>query len=371
MLPPVLWRIPLYDLKIRNGHLRRELSKDLSAIAESGRFVLGPKLEQFERRFAEFLATPYVIGVNSGTDALWLGLLALGIGPGDEVITSAFTFIATAAAIIRTGAQPVFVDIEPDTLCLSPGTCADAITSRTRAVVVVHTFGHCGNLTAIQRFCQDYGLLFIEDACQAVGGKWQGQPLGTIGTLAAFSFYPTKNLRALGDGGAIATADPDLAHRLSSLRSHGRDTDGCHRHLGWNSHLSELSAAFLLHQLSYLPSTIERRVALAERYIQGLSDTVCIARGSPGCSPAWHQFAVLTERRNELRSVLAEQGIETGIYYPRPVYAEPVVNRYAPAAPLPVCEDVCQKVLTLPIHPGLSDSEQDTVIAAIRSFFGT
>ncbi|MEO0073179.1 MAG: DegT/DnrJ/EryC1/StrS family aminotransferase, partial [candidate division WOR-3 bacterium] len=303
-------RTPLYDLGIRDDCLKKQLDEDLSIIAQTGRFVLGPKLEQFEKQFAEFLGISHVIGVNSGTDALWLSLLALSIGPGDEVITPAFTFIATAAAIIRTGAQPVFVDIDPNTLCLSPNTCAGAITKRTRAIVAVHTYGHCGDLKAIAELCQKYGLVLIEDACQAVGGKWQGRSLGTIGTLAAFSFYPTKNLRALGDGGAIATDDANIAGLLRQLRSHGRDERGLHRHLGWNSHLSELSAAFLLHQLPGLALATERRAALADRYIQQLPDNVRIVRGHPECSPAWHQFAILTQRRDELRSALTAAGIE-------------------------------------------------------------
>lgn len=370
MLPPVTSRIPLYDPRVKSEHLSKQLGEDLLAIAESGRFVLGPKLEEFEQRFAEFIGIRQIIGVNSGTDALWLILLALEIGPGDEVITSAFTFIATATAIIRTGAQPVFVDIEPDTLCVSPDACARAITSRTRAIIAVHTYGHCGDLAALERLCQQYGIVLIEDACQAVGGKWRGRSLGTIGTLAAFSFYPTKNLHALGDGGAIATADENLARRLRKLRSHGRDTDGIYRHPGWNSHLSEISAAFLLRQLPHLSPAIERRTILATRYIKSLSDTVQIVRGHPGCSPAWHQFAILTESREELRSALAAQGIETGLYYSRPVYAEPAISRHAPAEPLPVCEQVCSRVLTLPIRADLTDTEQDRIITAIRDFFG-
>jgi dTDP-4-amino-4,6-dideoxygalactose transaminase len=333
--------------------------------------VLGPEVEAFEQEFARFLGAGHAVALNSGTDALVLGLAALGIGPGDEVITSPFTFFATAEAIVRVGAAPVFVDIEPGTLCLSPAACAAAITPRTKAVVVVHVFGHCGDLDALLDVCRTHNLILVEDACQAVGASWRGRMLGTVGSFGAFSFYPTKNLAALGDGGTIVTGDGTLAERVRALRHHGRNGSGTHAATGWNSRLDELQAAFLRRKLKSLQSDTARRRQLARRYSDELGPLVTVVTGREGCDSCWHQFAIRTPRRDALRQHLSAASIETGDYYPRPLYEEPALATFRPAAPLPEVERACREVLTLPIRPGLTGAAQEEVITAILNFAGT
>ncbi|MBM3314295.1 DegT/DnrJ/EryC1/StrS family aminotransferase [candidate division WOR-3 bacterium] len=370
MLRQLPVRIPLYDLAADHRAMLAELGGDLARVCVSGRFVLGPEVEGFEREFSNLLGSDHAVGVNSGTDALVLGLTALGIGPGDEVVTPPFTFVATAEAVVRAGATPVFCDVEPDTLCLSPAAAAAAFTPRTRAVIAVHVFGHCTDLDTLAELCRSRGIALVEDACQAVGAQWRGRMLGSIGSFGAFSFYPTKNLGALGDAGALVTSDRRLADEARSLRDHGRDAAGKFGLVGWNSRLDELQAAFLRRKLRGLHRDLARRRELAQRYSQALSGLVRIVRGHDGCASAWHQFGLQTGRRDGLRRTLADAGIETGGYYPRPVYAEPALAPYAPPGPLPGCEQACREAMTLPIRPGLNDVEQAEVVAAIRRSFG-
>lgn len=359
-------RIPLYDIAEEHRALSAELNRASTRVIASGRFVLGTELAAFEEELGRYLDDSFVVGVNSGTDALVLGLAALDIGPGDEVVTSPFSFFATAEAILRVGAAPVFADIEPETLCLSPAAVEVAVTNRTRAVLAVHVFGHCADLDRLQSLCAERRLLLVEDACQAIGAKWRGRALGTIGCCGALSFYPTKNLAALGDGGALVTRDPALAATVRLLRHHGRAASGRHARAGWNSRFDELQAAFLRAKLPNLDAALSRRRELADRYARALAPLLQLVGGHAGCQSSWHQFAVRTPRREALRERLRDAGIETGDYYPRPLYEEPALNGFRPAQPLPEVERACQEVLTLPLRPGLSVSHQDDVIAAVR-----
>lgn len=363
----VVASIRLHDVgsELRRGEVAAR--EALEHVIASGRCVLGPELEAFEREFAAYLGTSHAVGTNSGTDALVLALQALGISSGDEVVTTAFSFFATAEAILRAGAVPVFADVEPQTLCLSPDELARAVTARTRAVILVHIFGHCTDLDRVQAVCRDSGLLLIEDACQAVGGLWNGRRLGTFGAAGCFSFYPTKNLAGLGDGGAVTTADDSLAVRLRELRVHGHDGSGFAR-VGYNTRLDELQAAFLRRRLPELDSANARRRLLAARYDAELPGRVRPVRGGDGCVSNCHHYAILTPDRDRLRSHLAGRGIEAGVYYATPLHREPALAGFAPRA-LPQTEKACREVLCLPVRPSLTDDEQTRIIGAVAEFF--
>ncbi len=358
--------IPLYDLRQALHGAEEELCGVLRRVIRTGRFVMGPELAAFETAFGRFLGVDHVRGVNSGTDALILGLKALDIGPGDEVITTPFTFFATVEAIVRAGAQPVFADVEPDTLCLSADACAAVVTPHTKAILLVHLFGHCTDVDRFSAFCRERNLHLIEDAAQAVGATWHGRQLGSFGDVAGFSFYPTKNLAALGDGGAVATTDPQVAARIDLLRNHGRDADGRHVSWGYNSRLDEIQAAFLATALAGLEADNERRRAIARRYDEELGSVTKVVHGREGCTSACHQYAILTPRRDELHRFLADGGVETGRYYETPAHLEPVLSGTPPS--LPVAEQACRETLTLPIRPDLTGAEQDRIIALVRGF---
>ena len=334
---------------------------------DSGRFLLGPELAGFESELGKYLGINYVLGVNSGTDALILSLKALGLGPNDEVITTPFTFFATVEAIVQAGAKPILADIEPDTLCLSLSACETAITEHTKAILLVHVFGNCTDIERFVKLCQKHNLFLIEDTCQAIGSTWKGKKLGTFGHISTFSFYPTKNLAALGDAGAIATTDPDIADRIKLLRNHGINPQGRHTLWGYKSLLDEIQAAFLKTKLKRLDIENARRRKLAGRYDNAFENIVQIVQGQKGCKSTYHQYAILTPKRNELCSFLAENGVETGRYYENPIHREPVFA--GTNLRLPVAEKASQAILTLPIRPSLTDSEQERVISLIRGFF--
>jgi dTDP-4-amino-4,6-dideoxygalactose transaminase len=370
-------RIPLYDTVTENRQFAVDFHAALDRILASGRFALGNELVTFESALAKYCGTDHAVGLKSGTDALILTLKAIGAGTGDEVITTAFTFFASVEAIMQVGATPVFADIEPGTLCLSPEACAAAVTPATRAVLLVHVFGHCADLGRFQSLCADKGIALIEDAAQAIGATWKDRKLGSLGAAGTFSFYPTKNLSALGDAGAVVTSDEKLADMLRQLRSHGRDANGRHARLGYNSHLDELQAAFLHAKLGHLDAELARRREMAARYDAELPPEAGRVRGADGCVSNYHQYAIRTDRRDSLRQFLADHGIGTGDYYPVPAYREPALEARDTIrihsgfghVPLPETERACKEVVTLPIRPSLTDEQQNTVIDAIRRFF--
>jgi len=365
-------RIPLYDTVTENKQFAQDFRAALDRVLASGRFALGDELATFESSLAEYCGTAHAVGVKSGTDALTLTLKALGIGPGDEVITTSFTFFASVEAIMQVGAKPVFADIEPATLCLSPDACAAAVTPATGAVLLVHVFGHCTNIECFQSLCADNNFALVEDAAQAIGATWNGRKLGSFGAAGTLSFYPTKNLAALGDAGAIVTSGEELADVLRQLRSHGRDATGRHACLGYNSHMDELQAAFLQIKLGRLDAELTRRRELAARYDAELPPETGRVHGADGCLSNYHQYAIRTCRRDALRLSLSEQGIGTGDYYPVPAHLEPAFAQTAglkPPAGLPETERACKEVVTLPIRPSLTDEQQRTVVEVVRRFF--
>lgn len=343
-------RVPFYEIKDENLGFSSDFHAAFDRILKSGRFVLGDELAKFQKELRSYLGVNDVIGLKSGTDALYFALKALNIGKGDEVITTPFTFPATVEAILRTGAKPVLADIDPDTLCLSPELSINAITDKTKAILLVHLFGNCAELDRFISLCKKHNLLLIEDAAQAIGAEYKGKKLGSFGTCAIFSFYPTKNLGALGNGGALVGQNLDI------------DCPNSCR-------LDELQAGFLRIKLAHLDEWCKRRHQIALRYESTLNQFVKIVKPAPGCQPNHHQFAILTPMRDQLRQFLFEQGIETKIYYPEPIHR---LDRFAAQFQgyhLPEVERASAEVLCLPIRQNLTDIEQKVIINSIVKFF--
>jgi dTDP-3-amino-3,4,6-trideoxy-alpha-D-glucose transaminase len=349
----------------------------LDRVVARGWFVLGPEVESFESEFAEAAGAPFAIGVGTGTDAISLILRALGIGPGDEVLTTPLSAAYTALAIMMAGARPVFADIDPERLTLDPERVAQAITPRTRAILPVHLYGQPADMTSLERVASRHNLALVEDCCQAHLASAAGRPVGTIGVAGAFSFYPTKNLGALGDAGAVITSDRALADRVRRLRNGGQVDRYRHSEPGVNSRLDELQAAVLRVRLPRLRGWTERRRVLAARYRAALA-------GAPVDVPAefdrghvYHLFVIRIGRldplravrnaRDELQAHLAAAAIETLVHYPIPIPQQPAVAGANPND-CPIAARVCREVLSLPLHPGLEDSQLDEVAASVRAF---
>ncbi|HEY3884133.1 MAG TPA: DegT/DnrJ/EryC1/StrS family aminotransferase, partial [Vicinamibacterales bacterium] len=339
----------------------------IERVLARGWFVLGPELQAFEAEFAAACRASHAAGVGNGTDAIALALRALDIGPGDEVITSPLSAAFSALGVMMTGARPVFADIDPDRLTLDPGAAAAAVTSRTKAILPIHLYGQSADMPALMKVAARHHLAVVEDCCQAHLATCAGAPAGSFGQLAAFSFYPSKNLGALGDGGAITTADPALAARVRRLRNGGQTDRYRHVEFGLNSRLDELQAAVLRARLGWLPRwTAERRVLAAEyrRLLAGGG-----ARVPPECDAGhvYHLFPVLSARRDALQAHLKRDGIETLIHYPIPIARQDALRSECPA-PCPIADRVCAEVLSLPLHPGLSLSAVGEVARAVHAF---
>jgi len=337
----------------------------------SGWFILGPEGEAFERELAGALGAREAVAVGNGTDALFLSLRALGVGPGDEVVTSPVTAAFTALAVLQTGARPVFVDVDPATLNLDASKIEAALTPRTKALLPVHLYGHPADMDPILALARDRGLAVLEDACQAHGALYRGRPVGTLAGergIGALSFYPTKNLGALGDGGAILVNDPDLAARLRRLRNGGQSDTYRHELPGVNSRLDEIQAAFLRVGLRHLPEWIERRRALAGRYVRELDGSgVEPLREQPYARAVHHLFVVRHPRRDALAQALRERGVGTLVHYPIPLHLQPVFTSLGgKAADLPVAEKATREILSLPLYPELRDQQMKAVIEAVR-----
>ncbi len=352
-------------LKLRPGPDDEAVRAAIDRVIDRGWFVLGPEVAAFEEEFAAACGAEFAIGVGNGTDALALALRALGIGPGDEVITSPLSAAFSALAIMMAGAQPVFADIDPQRLTLDPAAAEAAITPRTAALMPVHLYGQAADMPAFEALAARHGLALVEDACQAHLGTCAGRPVGTFGAAGAFSFYPTKNLGALGDGGAVITHDVGLAERLKRLRNGGQEDRYHHVEFGVNSRLDELQAAALRVRLVRLPAWTTRRRALGARYRQALRDAPVTV--PPECDPGhvYHLFPVLSTDRAALRAHLSSRGIETLVHYPIAIPKQPAFAALS-AADCPVADRICEQVCSLPLHQGLTDDDVDAVVAAVR-----
>jgi dTDP-4-amino-4,6-dideoxygalactose transaminase len=362
--------VPFFTLQRQIAALQPEIDAAISSVLDSGWFVLGGQVAEFEAEFAAFCGAAYAVGVASGTDALHLALRAAGIAPGDEVVTTANAGVPGTCAIELAGARPRFVDVDPTTHNMSPGQLADTVTDRTRAILVVHLYGQPADMEPILSVARARGLIVIEDAAQAHGAEYAGRRVGTLGQLGCFSFYPTKNLGAFGDGGAVVTDDPELADRLRQLRQYGWKQQYYATLRGVNSRLDELQAAILRTKLPYLTDWVARRREIAALYAAGLANSALIPPlEAPGRRHAYHLFVVRSRQRDVLRAYLDEQGIGTAIHYPLPVHLQPAYRHlgYEPGS-LPVTERQAGEVLSLPMFPELTAAEAETVVQAIRAF---
>ena len=338
----------------------------LDRVVARGWFVLGPEVESFETEFAQACGARFAVGVGNGTDAIALLLRALGIGPGDDVVVPAMTAAFSALAVMAAGARPVFADVEPGTLTLAPAACEAAITTRTRALLVVHLYGQPADMPALTRIASRHGLALVEDCCQAHAATAGGAPVGTFGAGGAYSFYPTKNLGALGDGGAVATNDAALAARIRRLRNGGQADRYRHVEAGINSRLDELQAAVLRVRLPHLARWTARRREIAARYRGLLSSSIeLLEHREPG--HVHHLFPVRTPARDALQAALGASGIETLIHYPVSLPEQPAFAACAPAS-CPVAASAARTLLSLPLHPRLADAEIDRIAAAVAAF---
>ena len=363
--------VPFVDFKAHVAAHRAELDAAIARVLDSGWFVLGPEGEAFERELAAALGARDAVAVANGTDALHLALRALGVGPGDEVVTSSISAAFTGLAVLQAGARPVFVDVDPLTLNLDPEKVAGAITPRTRALIPVHLYGHPADMDPVLALARERGLFVLEDSCQAHGALYRGRPVGTLAGddgLGALSFYPTKNLGGLGDGGAILVNDPGLAARLRQLRNGGQRDRYRHEVAGVNSRLDELQAALLRVGLLYLSAWTERRRALAAFYLSELEGAgVEPLREQAYARAVFHLFVVRHPRRDALMAALQERGVGTLIHYPIPLHLQPA---FAPlggrAGDLPAAEKACAEILSLPLYPELTDGQARAVVEAVR-----
>ena len=361
--------VPFTNLAAMAGEVWPSVEQEYLACLLGGAYVQGPAVTSFEREWAAYCGVEYAVGVASGTDALELTLTALGVGPGDEVVVPANTFIATAAAVVRAGAVPRFADVSGDTLLMTPGTLAEAITPRTRAVIVVHLFGQMPDMAGLLAAAAAAGIHLVEDAAQAHSAEWDGRRAGSFGDAACFSFYPGKNLGAFGDGGAVVTSRADLADRVRSLANHGRAHGAAHYEhtcLGTNSRLDALQAILLSGKLAFLDTWTKQRIALAARYREAFSGTGLRLTGvAPQARHVYHLFVVRVAGRDEVRAELARRGIETGVHYPVPCHRQPPLRRFADR-PLPVAEQAAGELLSLPMFPHLTEGQLGFVCEALR-----
>jgi dTDP-4-amino-4,6-dideoxygalactose transaminase len=354
-------------LQLTPGEDAQSIEAAIRRVIERGWFVLGPEVDAFETEFAQSCQASFAISVNSGTDAIAIALRALGIGPGDEVITPPLSAAFSALAIVMAGARPIFADIDPDRLTLDPDAAAAAVTARTAAILPVHLYGQAADMPAIAAVAERHGLAVIEDCCQAHLGTCGGRAVGSFGAAAAYSFYPTKNLGALGDGGAITTSDAAVAARAKRLRNGGQSDRYHHAEPGVNSRLDEMQAAILRARLPFLKGWTERRRALAARFRRGLSwiDTVIVP---PECDSGhvYHLFVVRSPLREAMQSHLRSSGVETLIHYPVPIPRQPAMTSMNPAA-CPVANRVCDEVFSLPLYPSLPDAAVEQITAALAA----
>jgi dTDP-4-amino-4,6-dideoxygalactose transaminase len=377
--------IPLLDLRRQYEQIREEVLAAVERVCASQHFVLGTEVEALEREIAGFTGASAAVGCASGTDGLWLALLAAGVQPGDAVITTGFSFFASASAIVRAGARPVLVDVDPGTLNLDPD-CVQARlraggSYKIRALLPVHLYGQCADMDRLQSLADEFQLSIIEDAAQAIGAKWRGRNAGTMGIAAAFSFYPTKNLSAYGDAGLVTTSDSNVAEHMRRLRNHGSPRRYYHEEVGWNCRIDAIQAAILRVKLAYLETWNQQRRQRAATYDRLLADAGLVGKQnnspvqllqttSPHAFHVFHQYVIRAQRRDELRKFLSDRKIGTEVYYPIPLHLQPCFAYLGyTAGDLPESERAAREVLALPMFPELTEAEQKCVVESIAEFY--
>jgi dTDP-4-amino-4,6-dideoxygalactose transaminase len=370
------WRIPLVDLDSLHRPIRAEILEGIARCLDRQNFILGDEVAALEEGIAAYCEVPFALGISSGTDALLVSLMAYGIGPGDEVVTSPFSFFATAGVISRLGATPVFVDIEEESFNLDPARLEERLTERTRVVVPVHLYGQCAQMAPILSLAEERGLVVIEDAAQAIGARdGEGRRAGSMGNIGAFSFYPSKNLGALGDAGMVVTREEGLWETLRRLRTHGATRDYIHETVGGNFRMDALQAAALSVKLRYLDEWTRERRERARCYDALFSATELLEERSVDTPKApgdhvYHQYVIRARRRDELRAHLAEEGIGTAIYYPVPLHLQPCFRDLGyTRGDFPVAERAAEESLALPMYPALTEELQSSVVSTIASFY--
>ncbi len=369
-----MMKVPLLDLRAQYATIREDIRAAIDRVCDTQRFILGPEVTALEEEIARFCGVRYAIGVSSGTDALLIALMALGVGPGDEVLTTPYSFFATAGVIARLGARPAFVDIEPATFNLETSAVATRVTARTKAILPVHLFGRCVELDPVLEVAQAHGIAVIEDAAQAIGAcDSQGRQAGTLGGMGCFSFFPSKNLGAFGDAGMLVTNDETLAETLHVLRVHGGNTKYHYQLIGGNFRLDALQAAVLRVKLPYLTAWTAARRANAGRYRMlfaeaGLSDRVVLPADTPG--HIYNQFVIRVPDRDRLQGFLRDRGVETEVYYPLPLHVQECFCYLGyHQGDFPHAEAVAGDSLALPIYPELTGSQQQYIVGRIREFY--
>jgi dTDP-4-amino-4,6-dideoxygalactose transaminase len=361
--------IPFVDLKSQYRSIKPEIDRAIQQVLDESQYILGPAVSAFERDFATFCRTKEAIGVNSGTSALHLALLALGVRPGDEVITVPFTFVASVSAIEYAGAKPVLVDVEADYWTMDPAQLEAAITPRTKAIMPVHLYGQPADMDPILAIAEKNGIPVVEDACQSHGSDYQGRRCGSMGQIGCFSFYPGKNLGAYGEGGAAVTNDAALATRIRLLRAWGEETRYEHKYRGFNYRMDGIQGAVLGVKLKHLESWTEARRARAATYARALQDTgVVVPVERPGVRHVYHVYVVRTPDRDGLRARLTEAGVQTGVHYPIPVHLQPAYRDLGySVGDFPVSERAAREVLSLPIYPELTEEQIETIAGVCRA----
>jgi dTDP-4-amino-4,6-dideoxygalactose transaminase len=370
------WRVPLVDLDSLHRPIRGEILEGIARCLDRQNFILGEEVAKLEEGLAAYCEVPFALGISSGTDALLVSLMAYGIGPGDEVVTSAFSFFATAGVVSRLGATPVFVDIEEESFNLDPARIEETFTERSRVIVPVHLYGQCAEMAPILALAEERGLVVIEDAAQAIGARdIEGRRAGSMGSIGAFSFYPSKNLGAIGDAGMVTTREEGLWETLKRLRTHGASRDYLHETVGGNFRMDALQAAALSVKLRYLDEWTRKRRERARCYDALFAESELVEEGNVRTPTApsdhvYHQYVIRARERQDLRAHLTEEGIGTGIYYPVPLHLQPCFHDLGYGeGDFPVAERAAKESLALPMYPSLTDEQQSMVVSAIAAFY--
>lgn len=363
--------IPFYDFKREYIEIKDDINKKISEVLGKGYFILGNEVQKFETIFSEYLGMKYGLGVNSGSDALYMAIKALGIGEGDEIITVSHTFISTVDAIIRNGATPIFVDVDPDTYCIDTSKIEEKITDKTRAILPVHLYGHPADMSSILKIANKHNLKIIEDCSQAHGSEYNGKKLGSFGDISCFSFYPVKNLGAYGDGGFIALNDESIYQQLKMMQNYGQTKKYHHNFVGLNSRLDEIQAAILNIKLPFLDKWNDKRIKKAKLYDKLLEDSFYkVPTVKNYANHVYHLYVIQCDKRDGLKNYLSRRNIQTLIHYPIPVHRQKAYVDLGFHEFIPTTEMICDKILSLPLNPWLDDNEIEEICGIMNSYGG-